>query len=219
MANPREAAGVPDALPPIILLIGDGSRVAEYAGAFESEGLWVSAVTVPAEVVPAAFDLSPDAIVADIPHGAGAFLMPLHALKSNPRTQQIPVIAVGAGPPADDAEAAFDLWMPTPTSDHVLVHQVRELVRQSHRLRATSADARRRARALVEHSNRVIVRREGSTKHIGAATRLCPKCDHALALIERGQIGSIDYEYYRWCERGCGLYCFDCAAQKWVKLA
>jgi CheY-like chemotaxis protein len=219
MANPREAAGVPDALPPIILLVGDGSRLAEYAGAFESEGLWVSSVAVPAEVVPAAFDLSPDAIVADLHHGAGPFLVPLHALKSDPRTQQIPVIAVGAGPASDDADAAFDLWMPTPTSDDALVRQVRELVRESHRLRATSAGARRRARALVEHSNRLIVRRVRGAEHTDAATRLCPKCDHALALIERGRIGDIEYEYYRWCERGCGLYCFDCAAQKWVKLA
>ena len=47
----------------------------------------------------------------------------------------------------------------------------------------------------------------------------CPGCSRPLTWIERGRIGGISYEYFHWCPGGCGLYCFDCEARRYVKLA
>lgn len=52
-----------------------------------------------------------------------------------------------------------------------------------------------------------------------ARQRSCPDCGSRLEWIERGRIGGTTYDYYRWCLKGCGLYCFDRDAQRWVKLA
>jgi CheY-like chemotaxis protein len=215
MAN-TNAAEAFDAVPPIILVVGEQARVGEYAAAFESEGLWVSTVTDPAEVVAAACDLRPDAVVADLPDGAGRFGEPLQALKSGARTQQIPVIAVSSEG-ARDAESPVEVWMSAPTPRDVLARSVRDLVRHSKELRASAASARGRARALVQHSNRVM-RRVPSAKE-AAASRSCPGCAAALSWIERGRIAGVDYDYYRWCRNGCGLYCYDGSADRWVKLA
>jgi len=52
-----------------------------------------------------------------------------------------------------------------------------------------------------------------------AGKRACPGCGGQLEWIERGRIGGTTYDYYRWCLKGCGLYCFDRDGRRWVKLA
>ena len=215
MMAKTNAAEAFEAVPPIILVVGEYARVAEYAAAFESEGLWVSTVTDPSEVVSAACDLRPDAVVADLPDGAGPFSESLQALKSGARTQQIPVIAVSSERPQDPVPSV-DVWMSPPTPREVLVRSVRDLVRQSKALRATAASVRGRADALVEHSNRVM-RAVRSPKD--ATARSCPGCTATLSWIERGRIAGVEYDYYRWCRNGCGLYCYDASSDRWVKLA
>jgi hypothetical protein len=84
-------------------------------------------------------------------------------------------------------------------------------------LRRRSANARTRAENLIQHSTRLL-QAQLAARDTGA-TRGCPACGGALSWIEKGRIGGVEYDYYRWCQHGCGLYCYDCAGAKWVKLA
>lgn len=52
-----------------------------------------------------------------------------------------------------------------------------------------------------------------------AKERRCPRCSGRLDWVEQGTIGGTRYDYYRWCLKGCGLYCYDATAGQWVKLA
>ena len=52
-----------------------------------------------------------------------------------------------------------------------------------------------------------------------ARKRSCPECGGQLEWIERGRIGGTTYDYYRWCLKGCGLYCVHRDVRRWVKLA
>lgn len=47
----------------------------------------------------------------------------------------------------------------------------------------------------------------------------CPVCASPLVWADRRTVGGIEYDYYRWCATGCGLYCFDRATDEWLKLA
>ena len=60
---------------------------------------------------------------------------------------------------------------------------------------------------------------EQAAKGSERAPRHCPACSRPLAFIENGRIGGVWYEYFHWCSGGCGLYCFDCDAGRFVKLA
>jgi hypothetical protein len=81
----------------------------------------------------------------------------------------------------------------------------RELRKQTERaagranhLRLTSGEALNRSRP----------------RSIGA----CPSCGKALDWIERGRLDGVEYDYYHWCESGCGLYCYERRAETWIKL-
>jgi hypothetical protein len=52
-----------------------------------------------------------------------------------------------------------------------------------------------------------------------APPRSCPRCHHTLDWIETGELDGALFDYYRWCARGCGLYCFDRGADSFVRLA
>jgi hypothetical protein len=59
----------------------------------------------------------------------------------------------------------------------------------------------------------------GESEDPSATQRTCPGCGTPLEWIEEGTIGLRTYEYYRWCLKGCGLYCFDRHGAAWIKLA
>ena len=53
------------------------------------------------------------------------------------------------------------------------------------------------------------------------AVRPCPSCGTRLEWLEPGTVAGVEYDYYRWCEHGCGLYCYQRSApagRRWVKL-
>jgi len=73
------------------------------------------------------------------------------------------------------------------------------------------------AHAPIERSTRVLEGPASPADDTGR--RLCPACGCSLEWVERGTIGGISFDYFRWCLEGCGLYCFDRSRSKWVKLA
>jgi hypothetical protein len=69
-------------------------------------------------------------------------------------------------------------------------------------------------RELIDRSSAVIQQAEKV-----AARRPCPGCGTPLEWVEQGSIAGVAYDYYRWCLKSCGLYCFDRSRAAWVKLA
>jgi two-component system phosphate regulon response regulator PhoB len=217
----------PDSIPPVVLLVDDDPETLDmYSTYFEQAGLWVAGLASADEAVEAVEELKPDAIVTDIGFGGrpeGVAIV--HALKEDPVTAAIPLIVLtGRGEeevPAQTAREA-DLILIKPVLPDALLSRVRELIARSHELRIRSSAAQVKATGLIEKSQRLL----GKSARIAAAResteRSCPSCGKRLEWLERGAISGIEYDYYRWCTNGCGLYCYDRTAragQNWIKLA
>ena len=76
-----------------------------------------------------------------------------------------------------------------------------------------------RAYSLLDENLAARQRGREFVEKLGKRTRACPKCGSALEWLERGTISGVEYDYYRWCLKGCGLYCYDRRAGDWIKLA
>jgi CheY-like chemotaxis protein len=181
--------------------------------------MWVASATDPGDALDTVQELSPDVIVTDLCLGgqpAGGDLV--HTLKSSDGTKEIPVVVLsetGAGRTAPDA----DLYLVKPVLPDTLLATVRQLLSVSRDLRTRSARARARTAALVERSNELLDRARGIVSRATSSARACPDCSRPLDWIESGRIGGVTFDYFRWCDSGCGLYCYDRSGSKWVKLA
>ena len=86
------------------------------------------------------------------------------------------------------------------------------------RLRARSERARARLAPLLQKSADLLSRPTTPVADVPPPAARCPQCCELLTWIERGRINAREFDYYHWCSRGCGLYCFDVAARKWTRL-
>src|SRR4051812_38796276 len=184
-------------IPAIVVLIADRPAAAEYGAAFEAEGLWVSRVTDEAEAVTTVRELRPDVVVADLRDGNAGRRDVLRVIKHTRPIAHIPVVALCDGS-ADQRAADADLRLESDLPARQLVGRVVDLVEQS-------ADQKPRLDSEAPTGDE----REN---------RACPKCGRELSWIERGRLGGVRYDYYRWCRSGCGLYCYELGADKWLKL-
>ena len=206
-----------EAIPPIVLFVGDDADL--YVTALESAGLWVSTATDPDEALATANELRPDAVVAAVSKSAARYDEVMHLLKHGARTQNIPLLLLSNGDATPETTTSADVQLRRPVAAETLVLHVRELVQHSRELRVRSDEARARAKTLVKHSTLILKGRENADR--GAAPRTdrpCPKCGSMLFWIERGRLAGVEYDYFRWCRSGCGLYCFDRSENTWVKL-
>lgn len=71
----------------------------------------------------------------------------------------------------------------------------------------------------MEKSARLIAKARDIDERVNLTARGCPSCAQPLQFVETGRIAGSEYDYYHWCDRGCGLYCFDRGGRRWVKLA
>ncbi len=216
-------AAASDDLPPIVLLVeDDADTLAMYATYFESSGVWVATSTRPAEALDAVQELKPDVVVTDLGfQGEPLGVDLVHTLKTAEPVRDIPLIVLSGQslenlPPDTRAEA--DLCLVKPVLPDRLLASVRELIVQARELRKRSETARAKASELIPRSDELI-RKAQSLAPLPAGTRACPECAKPLEWVERGRIGGVTYDYYRWCLKGCGLYCYDRDAARWVKLA
>jgi len=211
-------------LPSIILLVEDDPDTRDmYSVYSETQGLWVAGATNPAEAIQAVDELKPDLIVTDLGFdGQPLGLEFVDVLRRHDATAAVPVILLtGRSPDAVPAEtrAQADLCLVKPVLPADLAKQVQALLSKARTIRARNESALGKARDLRERSNTLIARSHEITARVNLTARSCPVCAQPLQWIESGSINRRDYDYYHWCSGGCGLYCFDRDARRWVKLA
>jgi DNA-binding response OmpR family regulator len=212
-------------LPPIVLLVGDDPDAREmYTVLLESSGFWVAAAAEPDTAFSSIAELRPNLILTDL--GARAddsarMLEFVHTVKSDQTAQGIPVLMVSAraGEELPETSEEADGLLLKPVLPEVLLLRVRELIAKSRDLRARAEAARQKGHRLAEHSARLIERSGANAERVDLQNRRCPGCGRKLEWIERGTIGGIEYDYFRWCTHGCGLYCFNRRNGAWLKLA
>ena len=219
-ARPQE----PTTVPPIILLIdGDADTRDMYSLFLESSGMWVATAPDPAAAAATIVDLKPDLIVTDAGLGGEAPALEFaHAIKRQETTAHVPVVLLTTRrprelPTTDHADA--DLWLVKPVLPDDLVTHITALLTRSRELRARNQAALTRAATLVEKSARLIAKARDLEERVNLTARGCPSCARPLQFVETGRIAGSEYDYYHWCDRGCGLYCYDRSGHRWVKLA
>lgn len=199
-----------ESLPSIVLFVGPhADTLATYAAFFEAAGLWVATARDPVEALAAVQELKPDLVITDEFEAADLDLV--HALKTTPESKAVPVILLTRrlrGVPAATREEA-DLCLETPVLPDTLLQSSRTIIGKAR----SSRQNENRERASGASARVEVVRTDADT------ARRCPACAAPLEWIERGRLYGIEYDYYRWCPKGCGLYCYDCSGQSWVKLA
>ena len=210
-------------LPPIVLLLDDERDILEmYSAHFEAEGVWVATAASAREGLIAVEELRPDLIVTDIGFGgepSGATFA--QAVKERAETSGIPLIVLtglaNQDMPSTVKEDA-DLFLRKPVAPQALLLNVRRLLESSHVLRDRSERVRARVTPLLHKSADLLARSKTSVGPVPEEHARCPQCCEPLSWLERGRIDTREFDYYQWCSRGCGLYCFDIAARNWIRL-
>lgn len=158
------------ALPPIILVVEDDPDTRElYETVLNLEGFWVAEACDAEAALDKAADLQPDVIITDIglPGGCDGvtFAGRLHA---QPRTAQIPVVAITGRPVREFDGAGFLQVLQKPILPEALIAGVRRALELSRELRERSQRAPNRAVPLVEKSERLLEKaRQLATRRIG----------------------------------------------------
>jgi hypothetical protein len=199
-------------IPPIVVIADDrDARRETCARELEDNGIWTISALTPEQTVTAIAELKPD-VVATIAHfviGSDGSAALANALRHLTRTHRARSILFDApiGSHLDGHVA-----IAPETSSAMLAATVEEVLREQAGNRGpTTLQAQRTSRR-----DRVFPR---AVTAPAAAARRCPACSRPLVYIETGRIGGVLYEYFHWCEGGCGLYCFDRDAGRFVKLA
>jgi CheY-like chemotaxis protein len=216
--------GAVDSIPPIVLLIDDDRDTLDmYSSYLESAGFWVATATNPTDGQAHARELRPNLLVTDIGFGGQRTGVDLiHAIKQDAETAYIPIMVL-SGTPVEDLpaetrrEAALVLLKPV--MPDVLLSRGQQLIVAGASLRVRSAAAVERAHTLLDENLAARERIRESVENLGKRPRACPKCESPLEWLERRTISAVEYDYYRWCLNGCGLYCYDRRAGDWIKLA
>ena len=206
----------PDPLPSIVLLVDDQpNTVAAYSAGFEASGLWVATARNPIEALSAVEELKPDLVITACFGAADAAVNLLETLKGRPDTQRIPVVLIHDVPVGDvppHIARLADLCVERAIGVATLVERARALI--------SAAQTARRAMAAAPAAERASRPAAVVTTQVKAnEQRRCPGCGSVLEWTERSRLCGIEYDYYRWCGSGCGLYCYDRDAGRWVKLA
>jgi len=213
-----------NSLPPIVLLVEDDRDTLDmYSSYLESAGLWVATALNPAEGQAHARELRPNLLVTDIGFaGEQTGVELVRAIKHDVQTAHIPVMVLSGTPVEDlpaETQREADLVLLKPVMPDILLTRGRELIAAGATLRARSNAALERAYSLLDQNLAARQRIKESVESLGRRGRPCPKCGSPLEWLERGSISGVEYDYYRWCLKGCGLYCYDRRAGDWIKLA
>ena len=211
-------------VPPIVLLVEDDADTRDtYSLFLESSGLWVAAASDVRDAAETAIELDPDIVVTDLEFdGQPRGLELAHEIKRNPATAHVPVVLLSGRPPRElpsGERADADVFLLKPVLPDDLLTHIRGLLKRSRELRDRHQVAQNRAARLVQRSQGLIAKAREIDARVNVTQRRCPSCARPLQWVETGRIDGIEYDYYHWCDGGCGLYCYDRASVRWVKLA
>jgi len=222
MSTSAVSSSVSD-LPPIILLVEDDRDTLDmYSTYFEVSGVWVERSSTPEDALESVTELRPDLVITDVMFkGRPTGLDFLHVMKARSATWGIPVVLLSTE--SDDrlpsvARDEVDLCLVKPVLPNVLLAHAGSVIQRSREARARSDDVRARAAALQRRSDDHLGRARALAAALAQPNRPCPRCGTPLAWRERGHLNGVEYDYYGWCARGCGLYCFNRGAASWLKL-
>ena len=215
----------PAAVPPIVLLVDDDRDTLDlYSTYFEDAGLWVASASSASDAVDAVAELKPDLVVADVGSSeAMTSTAVVDAVRQNPRTSTVPIILLAESTPEKLPRVTVteaDLVLIKPVRADSLLARVRELLTHSRMLRVRSDAARTKTAALIQKSAQLI-ERSAALPARNAPDRPCPSCGAALEWLECAVLDGLEYDYYRWCRNGCGLYSYQRSAmpgRHWIKL-
>ena len=203
MVTPPSACAV-SVCPQMVVLIEEDPAVLDmYSRYFESRAVGVSGAATPEEGLRAVAELRPDLVITDISFRTGTHGVDVvHRLKGRAETEGIPLVVLTDRPIAElpaGTRRDVELFLRKPITAERLLGQVRRLLKSAKTPERPGSSPRVRATP--------------------AAAGVCPRCAQGLDWIERGRLNGREYDYYRWCLRGCGLYCFDRENRKWIQLA
>lgn len=213
-----------NSVPPIILLVEDDPDTRDMYSLFlESSGMWVATAADPATAADIVAELKPDLIVTDVGlREQETALEFMHAVKHDEPTARTPIVMLTGRPasqmPASAREDA-DLLLLKPVLPDDLLQHIATLVHRSRELRLRNQAARSRAAGLMQKSNDLIARSVEIQSRVDLTDRRCPTCAHPLRFVETGVMEGVEYDYYQWCARGCGLFCYDRENKRWITLA
>lgn len=221
--TPQPMLSVPVPTPPIILLVEDDADTRDmYHTALEFSGYWVVDAPVARDAMASVLDIQPDLIVTDLGLPGGRDGIGLaRELKDNPRTSDIPVLAVTGRDPRmlGDASQLFSAVLLKPVLPDALVDRIRTALLAARELRDRSAAARAHVGELLDTSERVLAKSQAVfAARAKALGRACPKCQTLLTWSERRKMFGVTFDYYLPCEHGCGLFCYNHSEQAVVIL-
>jgi DNA-binding response OmpR family regulator len=212
-----------EGVPPIVLVVDDDLDTrALYDQVLSRAGMWVSQAADARQGLESAVELKPDAILTDIgmPGASGVELLTL--LRADSRTVDVPVIAVtGWGKEKIPANADFAAILLKPVGLESLVEDVRRVLERSRELRERGRRAAERLPQLIERSNRAKQRAGRALENLASAIaegRECPTCRTAFEFIEVRRLDGSEFEYFKPCRHGCGLFCYDRERRRLVTL-
>jgi CheY-like chemotaxis protein len=209
----------PSEIPPIVLLVdSDREALDEYSRHLENGGMWVAGTTAYDELIASAEELHPDVIIADADRHEGDGLpQALDAVRHHPDLAATPLVVLVPGRAQTTPEADIALRKPVPPE--FLLRRTWELLGRTRELRGRSNAIATPPRPLRDRAERLVGQSTAIAAGIDETRRACPKCSTHLDWVERGTLGRVTYDYYRWCPRGCGLYCFNRDRRSWLRIA
>ena len=211
------------AIPPIVLLVNsDREMLEKYSRCLEADGLWVAATTAYDELVSSAEELYPDVIIADTDGGNGKRddidgVRRVDALKQHRQLAATPLVVLVS--PAATSTPNADVTLRKPVPPDLLLQRTREVLSSARELRGRSNEIVRKNHTLLGRSDPLDERVATIASDLEIGGHPCPTCATPLDWVERGTIGGITYDYFRWCSRGCGLFCYNRDSSQWIKLA
>ena len=221
--TPQPIVSVPVPPPPIILLVEDDADTRDmYHTALEFSGYWVVDAPDAHYAMVGVLEVEPDLIVTDLGLPGGRDGIGLaRALKENPRTSDIPLLALTGRDPASLGEESrlFSDVLLKPLLPDALIERIQKALLVARHLRDRSAAARSRVTELLDHAERVLAKSQRVfAERAHALGRPCPKCQAPLPWSERRRIFGVTFDYYRPCPNGCGLFCYNHSEQAVVTL-
>ena len=217
------SSGGPQEIPPVVLVVDDHQDTREmYDRLLSREGYWVAQAQTALEGLEYAQELKPDAIVTDLglPGGMNGVDL-IREIRADQWLRETPVVAVTGREPREVPSLTgvqVSALLLKPVAPETLLTRVKTLLTDAASLRLRAEAARAKVPALIAKSTDLLKHSEPHIKN-AHKQRACPRCGVRLAWVETGRLGGIVYDYYRWCQSGCGLYCYNRSVGAFERLA